>query len=106
MTSSSKERRLPVTNSQPRPGDFALGSPESRAAARMLADHNESRIERLTILLPGAWAERHSVPPSGPGPSATPWIRSPLNGKHVRTLVLPDGMTAEEATRIVDGSNF
>jgi hypothetical protein len=40
-------------------------------------------------------------------PSATPWLESvfsggPLGGKLVRTLSVPNGMSPDEARRIVD----
>ena len=42
---------LPVTDSSPRPGDFPLGSPESRAAARTLADRLGASEEVLRVVV-------------------------------------------------------
>jgi hypothetical protein len=46
--------RLPATNSGLRPGDFPVGSVESRAAARALAEHRQSHEGGMTTI--------HSIP--------------------------------------------
>ena len=45
-----KKRPLPATNSTPKPGDFPIGSAESRAAARMLATSREDTRKRVQIV--------------------------------------------------------
>jgi hypothetical protein len=49
---NSKERKplLPVTNPGPRPGDFPIGSLESRAAARALVE-SKSKKEALRMVV-------------------------------------------------------
>jgi hypothetical protein len=42
---------LPVTDSSPDPGDFPLGSTESRAAARALADRLGASGEVLRVVV-------------------------------------------------------
>jgi hypothetical protein len=42
---------LPVTNSGPNPGDFPLGSRESRVAARVLADRLGASAEVLRVVV-------------------------------------------------------
>ena len=77
----------------PKPGDFPVGSPASRAAARMLAQHRNDQRERLEIIIRGEEELR-----------ATPWTEDfNGSGKLMRVLCVPDGMTIEEAQRIVDG---
>jgi hypothetical protein len=41
---------LPATNSGPRPGDFPLGSAESRAAARALLWNQQASKPRIEIV--------------------------------------------------------
>jgi len=43
--------RLPATNASPRPGDYPLGSTESRAAARALADRLTASGEVLRVIV-------------------------------------------------------
>ena len=79
-----------------RPGDFPLGSTESRAAARLLARKRTDQRERLEIIIMGE---------DGP-PRASPWTEDRNGtGRLMRTLSVPDGMSAEEARRIVDGKS-
>ena len=108
MANPRKVQRLPVTNPGPKPGDFPLGSPQSRAAARLLGEHKESQVKRLTFLFTGylaRWVDVHTVG-GCKGPWATPWTLSSDGKTLIRSLVVPDGMTVEEAKRIVDGRNI
>jgi hypothetical protein len=43
--------RLSATNASPKPGDYPLGSTESRVAARALADHLSSSEEVLRVVV-------------------------------------------------------
>jgi hypothetical protein len=79
-----------------RPGIYPIGSAESRAAARMLAQQRDDQTDRLEVILSGSVC-RSSDPSQ---PSATPWMRC-ANGKLMRGLIVPDGMTVEEAQRRV-----
>jgi hypothetical protein len=69
----------------------------------MLAQHRNDQRERLEIII------RADVRPYRPGddaslPHATPWTEDfNGSGKLMRTLCVPEGMTIEEARRIVDG---
>jgi hypothetical protein len=99
MNNPTKGPFLPVTDSGPKPGDFPLKSTESRAAARILAGRKSDKFGRIEIIL-SPWATPATEPPK-----ATPWTfcdGGAFDGKLVRTLHVPDGMSADEARRIVD----
>jgi len=42
---------LPATNSGPRPDDFSVGSVESRAAARAVAEDKDEGLDELATIL-------------------------------------------------------
>lgn len=84
-------RAVPVPRM--RPGDFALGSAESRAAARALLESRTDNRERLDILID------IGVPPDDE-PRIGEWEEG-ADGKLVRICVLPEDMTLQEAERIV-----
>ena len=85
-------RALPVLPM--RPGDFALGSSQSRAAARAALERRFASRERLSIILsPESFPECTE-------PSIGAW-REGEDGMLVRTCILPAGMTINEAERIV-----
>src|SRR5690349_6968017 len=77
MSKMRKTAPLPATNSTPRPGDFPLGSVESRAAARMLAGKREDtkkRIEVRTNVSRYTWMGDDPMPEDwGAQLRATPW---------------------------------
>jgi len=74
-----------------KPGDFALGSEKSRAAARRLVEQRSSDREHFTLWM--------NIGHEGP-PSCTPW-KETANGRLARVCGMPDGMTIEEAERIM-----
>lgn len=76
-----------------RPGIYPIGSPQSRAAARMLAQQKDEQRDRLEVILSGKVCRASADPAL---PSATPWMAC-SNGKFMRGLIVPDGMTVEEA---------
>lgn len=80
-----------------RPEDFPIGSPESRAAARMLAQHIYDSRERVEVVFVGIC--RHRTEDGKP--YASPWIET-SDGKLFRTIFTGD-MSEEEARRILDG---
>jgi hypothetical protein len=51
VNSQWKKPLLPVTNPGPRPGDFPIGSLESRAAARALVESESEMKETLRIVV-------------------------------------------------------
>ena len=51
MNNRSKDPMLPVTNQGPRPGDFPLGSVESRVAARAKANGKAEGKPVLRVVL-------------------------------------------------------
>ena len=73
-----KSRDVLATVSTLRPADFPVGSAQSRAAARMLAQQRESQRERLEIIISGE-----------PELYASDWSER-WDGKLIRTLCLPD----------------
>jgi len=44
-----KPHPLPATELEPQPGDFAIGSDKSRAAARMLAERKENSEFKIQV---------------------------------------------------------
>jgi len=82
-----------------KPGDFPLGSLESRAAARMLVHQRGEQCDRLEIIVFGE-------PADDGAPLATPWMKD-QNGSEllIRILGVPQGMTVEEARRMVDSNS-
>ncbi len=49
MWTRRKEPPLPATGSSPKPGDFPVGSPESRAAARMKLEAQDEPVLMVEI---------------------------------------------------------
>ncbi len=45
----SNRPTLPATNSNPKPGDFPVGSIESRAVARAMFDRKQSTREKIVV---------------------------------------------------------
>src|ERR1700733_14664944 len=74
-----------------KPGDFALGSKRSRAAARRLVDQRTADTIATTI-----WMDIGHVGE----PSCSSWMEGE-NGRLGRICCIPDGMTIEEAERIM-----
>jgi hypothetical protein len=81
-----------------KPGDFALGSRQSRAAARALLECRFAARKRIEVI--------YSIP----RPSAREgeirigeWMEGP-DGTLFRTCNIPAGMTIQEAERIVSQS--
>lgn len=46
-----KPLNLPATDSVPKPGDFPLGSPQSRAASRALLERIEQGSEKIRVVI-------------------------------------------------------
>ena len=74
-----------------RPGDFALGSEQSRASARWLVEKRRVGERRFTLIMDIGDVKE---------PSFSPW-REGADGRLVRVCSLPAGMTLQEAERIV-----
>jgi hypothetical protein len=97
-------RMRPSNNGRPegalRPEDFPLGSPESRAAARMLVDCRKEQCRRIEIVTNACFPDHDAPPRDRSRPYATPWrgTRDCL----MRMLYVPNGMSQEEAQRIAD----
>ena len=78
-----------------KPGDYAIGSPESRAAARAVLERRLAERNRGGITLVS------NIPrPSGDEVSIGDWCEG-NNGTLIRFCSLPTGMRMEEAERIV-----
>jgi hypothetical protein len=82
MANNSNEKRdVPATNSAPNPGDFPVGSVESRAAARaMLKRHNITTVV-ITTGLPSSF----SGPPIVEPPDTVAYYRA-LDGSIVQLI--------------------
>jgi hypothetical protein len=81
-----------------RPSDFPLGSPESRAAARMLLEHQRQSANTIYIDVPRP--NRH---PQGQDPAKPylKWSSKAADGKIWRCVYLPPGMSHEGAERLL-----
>lgn len=77
-----------------KPGDFALGSSQSRAAARALLERRFEARKRTSIII--------SIPRPGANGEIRigDWMEGP-DGTLFRTCNVPAGMTIQEAERIV-----
>jgi hypothetical protein len=98
--SASEVQHVSKENERPsalRPGIYPIGSAESRAAARMLAQQRDDQTDRLEVILSGAVCRVSGDPKQ---PSATAWMKC-ANGRLMRGLIVPDGMTVEEAQQRV-----
>ena len=49
---------LPATNLGPKPGDFPVGSAESRAAARAMCDRKQSTCEKIIVTVEHIGSDR------------------------------------------------
>ena len=86
-----------------KPGDFPLGSPESRAAARMLAMSQQDTRKRVEIVT------NVHMPCPGKGPDPDPWNdEEPHFGPWrdcgdvlMRFVYVPDGMSFDETRKTV-----
>jgi len=96
---SARRATSRATRKGPGPGDFPVGSPESRAAARLLLSDRESARDRLEIISSIPRPERNGH--RNDKPRATPWTETP-DGRLVRFLYVPQGMTEESARKAVD----
>jgi hypothetical protein len=69
------------------PGDYALRSDPSRAAARAMLDGRQSAFERREVIIcRPAW--------KCPAPRATEWVEDAKERTMGRVVSIPDGMTA------------
>lgn len=78
-----------------RPGDYAIGSPQSRAAARAVLARRFAVREKLDIVV-----STYVASPGFDTPHLGEWIEG-ADGKLTRFSRLPPGMTIAEAERIV-----
>src|SRR5271170_4502515 len=76
------------------PGDFSLGSSQSRAAARADLERRNAARKRVDFVL------QSSVPRSrGDGITIRDWCEA-ADGMLTRFSIIPSGMTLEQAERI------
>jgi len=80
MNNQPKEPRLPATDSTPRPGDFPIGSPESRAAVRAMLKRTPSTTIRATIVHIGQDGSKLPAPERIKWPGGVTEIRHALEG--------------------------
>ena len=78
-----------------RPGEFPLGSPESRAAARMFLNNQRDSRKRIEIVSNIARPDLDNAKPH-----VSPW--SDFGDVLMRMLYVPAGMTEEEARKHCD----
>ena len=86
---------LPATDSAPKPGDFPLGSVESRAAARAHVQQSIKGRVRTTVLFIG-W---HPMATPLTKASIGPWNENP-DGSLTRQVTAPSEMREEDALEI------
>lgn len=78
-----------------KPGDFLLGSHQSRAAARALLANRHAAFERREVII--------GCPVDGSAPHVTPWhinVKKQIAG---RVVSIPEGMTVAEGLRALGG---
>jgi hypothetical protein len=87
-----------------KPGDFPIGSPESRAAARMLVANRRDTRRRIEIV------SNVHIPWHSEGPAPDPWNdeeshigpwQDCVDGSLMRIVYIPTGMSEDEARKIV-----
>jgi hypothetical protein len=78
-----------------RPGEFPLGSPESRAAARMFLNNQRDSRKRIEIVSNIARPD-----PDSAKPHVSPW--SDFGDILMHVLYVPAGMTEEAARNILE----
>jgi len=96
-TAIKPRESLPLT-ATPRPGDFPVGSLESRAAARAMLQHAESERERITII---SHIPRPEWEWDGEGPAPADWNKKIHvgewsecpDGRLFRMVNVPPGVT-------------
>jgi hypothetical protein len=79
-----------------RPGDFTLGSSQSRAAARMLLEQSVKARKRFEIVLGCRASDVHGV-------HASEWRNDSKGEKLVRIISIPSGMTLVEGLNALGG---
>jgi hypothetical protein len=79
-----------------KPGDFALRSKESRAAARLILDQRTQKRDHLELILGYNAFELEK-------PRATPWEDSSDGKRQVRIVSIPEGMTIAAALGVIGG---
>ena len=86
---------LPRSDNAARPGDFPLGSRESRAAARLLLNSLANTRRRIEIV-------SHIPRPGQDGtkPHVSDW--NDFGDALMRMVYVPPGMSFEEALKLVD----
>jgi len=94
MANAARHSGTGTAETWARPGNDALGSPQSRAAARASLERRFAGREKLSIIL------SIETFPDCTEPRIGEW-RELADGKLVRTCILPAGMTIEEAEGVV-----
>lgn len=94
MFRGAHEKGRQAVENGARPGDYAVGSPQSRAAARAILERRSATQRRTDVI--------SSVPRSGDegGIRIGDWIECD-DGSLFRFSTIPAGMKIEEAERIV-----
>jgi hypothetical protein len=102
MATKGAQQSLGATGSGQRPGDYALGSVESRAAARAVVVQRRGSQKRreLVIICDVPRPNRENDPEfDAVGPIVHDWHLAE-DGVLERMCIIPPGMTVEEAERI------
>jgi hypothetical protein len=102
MATKGAQQPLGATDSGQRPGNYALGSIESRAAARAAVEQRRaSQKKRDFILISSVPRPNYANDPNFDplGPIVHDWHMA-ADGVLERMCVIPPGMTIEEAERI------
>jgi ribosomal protein L2 len=95
MVNKGDRSRLGATNEGPKPGDFPVGTPQSRAAARAALESLRAGRKRIDVI--------SSIPRPGQKGNEIhigDWIEQ-ADGSLFRFSNIPAGMTIEEAERKV-----
>ena len=90
--------RVRTSNSDglPRPEEFPLGSPESRAAARAMLEAQERDVRRVSIILDAPRPQHEGEPDTKVGP----WYKT-ADGALMRTVIVPPGTDENTLRRVL-----
>jgi hypothetical protein len=84
----------------PRPGNFPIGSPESRAAARMLMGSRRDNRKRIQFVTNVSFPDHDGPPGDRSKLYVTPWTET-QDGCLFRFVYVPNGTDDETEERLV-----
>lgn len=92
IENNGKSYGLVATHSSLHPADFPVGSAQSRAAARMLAEARVNQRRQSTVVIVGMWRGRENI-------VIGDWHQD-SHGGLVRTVSMPSEIGPDDSLRI------